>query len=265
MDPMMFVELVDRDGNVIARSPVAADAFPVTLRIEGHAAPDMTIATNSDRSAPHHRFAAPSTLWHRLCTPMGALMVSVLTFAVLWQTYYSSVYDNSKGGDTFGVTLFIFALLLLWTGLWALGGRVARNPANFTAQLVWTCAGAVVLIVLGEFNHWAAFLFPGSTVVYGLMGIATLGTVIVLLRGHITIASRMPRQRSWLVSIGTVTIFSAILSLVVYASADRFDTSLRYNASIGPLDTRFIPAESVSDFTKAVGELQEKVDKAAKK
>jgi hypothetical protein len=112
---------------------------------------------------------------------------------------------------------------------------------------------------------WGEFLFPASTGV-GMITTSLLITLsVVILYGHITIASRMVARRRWVVVTSFVAIVGVISGIGVYAAADKFDTDLDYAAALRPLDAQYVPGESAEDFGHSIAKLKEQVDKAAQK
>lgn len=259
---MIFVELVGRDGQLLARCPVEGDAFPLTLRLEGDRVTALQAVSAKRPNVPPY-VAPPSAVWAWLCSSTGTLMVSALTIVIFGLASYINTFADG-GSDLIGVALLVFAVLLVWAGCWALGGRLAHNAAHFKVQLVWACLSAVALIVFSELAHLNAFLLPASMFAETVVTLLGAILIILILYGHITIASHMPTRRRWRIAIGTVVLLGGLMGLIGYESADKFSTAVRYSGSISPLDARYIPAESVTDFTKDIQALRQKVDKATK-
>jgi hypothetical protein len=264
MEPLMFVELVGRDGQVISRNEVAPDAFPLTIRLEG----DRVTASRGVSSGPYATAGGTASVpkvGRPLRTPAGALGTSVLTIAVFVMTAYATSYGGKNGAEFLGIALVTFFALLMWAGLWALGGRIARNPAHFRDQLVWTCFAALAFMVVHSVYTWGEFLFPASKVVGLLTTTLLIALCATVLYGHLTIASRMVARRRWIVAAGFIAIFGVISGIGAYASKDKFDTDLDYTAALRPLDARYIPSESAEEFVGSIGDLKKEVDEAATK
>jgi hypothetical protein len=258
----MFVELVGRDGQVISRSEVARDAFPLTIRLEG----DRVIASQGASSSTHAVAGGLANFpraWRPLQSPAGALITSALTIGIFTVAAYATSYSGKNGAEFLGIALATFLVLLIWAGLWALGGRIARNPAHFRDQLVWTCFAALAFMVMHMVYTWGEFLFPASKVV----GLITTALLIALcatvLYGHLTIASRMVARRRWVVVAGFIATVGVISGIGAYAATDKFDTDLDYIAALRPLDAQYIPSESPEKFMSNIGDLKKDVDEAA--
>jgi hypothetical protein len=261
---MIYLELLDRNNRVIGRQSVEAGAFPVTIRLADGQETPLATPFPVETDAPSER-PVLSEFWNRVMSPRGAVTTIIATTIVFTAVTYAHMFTKSGRTMLLEIMLGYLTLFTLWSGGWALGGRIARQQARFRDQFTWTCICAIAMLGFGYGVQWEEFLFPGSEV-FGIC-VALIGviTTIVALYGHLSIASKMPPRRRWRAAVATVGVCVALISLVVYAGSDDFNTSLTYDSSMQPLDARFIPSESVSEFTKDIAALQKRVDREAKK
>lgn len=261
MEKMMRVEVVDQQGRVISQHDIAADDFPLTVRLVNGTEIVTTPATRpAVAPSPTPAFAR----WRWLYSRAGVLALSVFMIALFAISIAAKTYGNSNAGDAIGIALFMWTGLVIWAGLWALGGRVAHNPARFREQVLWTSIATLALIVGRMIFTWGEFLFPASTVIGTITSLLLIVMGLVMLYGHITIASRASRGARVKVVGMLAIVFAAIAGLAAYAKKDKFDTDLSFLAIVKPLDARLIPSETPDQFTAAIAKMREDVDNDAK-
>lgn len=136
-------------------------------------------------------------LW--VCAGMALLAV----LATLWATWFNA-FDEFKPLTLLTPALTSTALLLAWSGAWALLGRVLHSPPHFMQHLGWAgfmSLAATALTWLADTLAFAADLpqlNSGSRPLWILiMAIAVLG--------HVTIAFGRPGRRSWWLVAGLCT------------------------------------------------------------
>ncbi|HEV2641664.1 MAG TPA: hypothetical protein VGT98_03110, partial [Candidatus Elarobacter sp.] len=256
MDPLIQLELVDRDNRVIHRMPFDTSAFPLTIRITG--ATDAAAPIGEAPGAP----ISPARRGTRSGTRVW--IVTAATLAVFGGITWMQTFARSATPAVIGGALGYMLVVVLYATAWAVGGRMATRSAKFSRHFVWACTCAVGALALGMAAGVVLFLAP-SPITYlpiTLLWIAFAGIAIF---GHLGIASSMDPVRRWRiagVAVGTIVALSA---LAAYAARDDFSSKLEYVGGLAPLDARVIPSRSPDDFARSLDAVKTEVDRMAAK
>ena len=298
MEPMKYLELVDRHDRVITRQRVDTADFPLTVRL----VEDTASATSSHvLSAPnveplyeeqvprvaafagasptaepapfptarlgYHRARATGieSLIARVDTRSALIGLSIVTTLLFFTLSYLHAFTKRNVTGSIGVVLGLLVLVLFWSALWSIGGRIAGNAPRFRTHLAWTYTMAIIASVAAYLSGWINFLIPSSDTVFGLLAVVSIVITVISFYGHLAIASRLSPHRRWLTAVGVIGCMAGLASLVAYVNLDDFNTTMTYDSTIKPLTVRLIPTESVADLGKDITALQPKVDKVAKK
>ena len=227
--------------------PFDASVFPLTIRIARSA--DAAAEEVANRDA-------------RLVTsPVGrALLVGAAAFAVFCGFMWMHTYSRSAVPAAIGGGLGYMLGVLLYTMLWAVGGRVATGSSRFARHFVWACVVTVTLILLGVAQNALLFFLP-SPFLYVPLAVVSITAVATTIFGHLGIASSMPPVRRWRVAGIAVASIAALVGLAVYSGWNDFSTRVDYVGAIEPLSATVIPAESPDDFAHGLDAVKRKLDR----
>jgi len=254
------------------------DATHGTVHDAVYARASATPTTPQPRTQPHHVSPVQETSqdtpqgvptartqtrprwfdWTR--TPLGTLTTVFAAAAIFVGLLHSNTFEQSISNTIyFGGTGFMI-VVCVWSGLWALGGRVTQQRGQFREQLIWTCVASMIGMATTFLMQWVEFLFPDTLFETGAGLLLMAGTVTVALYGHMTIASRLPSSRRWYTAGLAVAFFLAFFGLGALIDEETFDTDLDLQREMRPLDARFIPAQPVDAFTTGLDELQTELE-----
>jgi len=205
----------------------------------------------------------PNNAWSRNWT---AFFVGI---TVLLLTYLLTLWLNYDRADGYSILLLpvvgALTLLLIWSGFWALIGRVLSGRANFVAHAVNASLGVALLIFLDSWlDGYVDFAF-NSNLMSNVMPEVTEPLIIgTLLYRHIGLVSRMSRRT-------IVIIVAALMASLIgfgYVSekwtSDENRTDMSFSRTIGPPFMLLAHGKSTEAFIAGAGELKSKVDEKAK-
>jgi hypothetical protein len=128
-------------------------------------------------------------------------------------------------------------------------------------------AVAASLVTLGLLvsigTEWLRFVFPSTGAVEVADTIASLGVGVVMLYGHLTLASSLSRRARWRAAAGTTMVVAALAAFIAVAEEDEYSSDLDYTSVLKPVSPRWLRAVSIDDFTAASGKLRAQVDSLA--
>jgi pSer/pThr/pTyr-binding forkhead associated (FHA) protein len=199
----------------------------------------------------------------RLLTQRASVIVSALAFAVLALQTYLASFDRIGLARVVSESLPALLLFAVWGGAWALASRIVSHRFNFLEHIAVIASVFTAGVVLDSAIEWLIFLFPGFGVLDVLQGLTFLLLTVLLLYGHLSFASSLPRQRRWGAALGvTVTLF-AIGGFISMAEDDDFSSDLEYPGVLKPVGVRWVRSVSIDEFTKASESLKASVDSLA--
>lgn len=205
----------------------------------------------------------PNKAWSRSWT---AFFVGI---TVLLLTYLLISWLNYDRADGYNILLLpvvgAIALLSIWSGFWALIGRVLSGRANFVAHAVNASLVVSLLIFLDSllYGH-LDFAFNSNLMTNVLPDVTEPLIIGTLLYRHIGLISRMSRR--------TIVIIVAALmaSLIGFGyisekwTSDEHLTDMSFSRTIGPPFMLLAHGKSTEAFIAGASELKSKVDEKAK-
>ncbi|MGE0553570.1 MAG: FHA domain-containing protein [Gemmatimonadales bacterium] len=145
----------------------------------------------------------------------------------------------------------------VWAGLWSLIGRVAIHRSRFLQHFGWASLIALGSAAVGEGGSWLGFLAPSSEAPELLVGAADLGLGMLLLAGHLGLATEWNTRRRWGTALGVAALGLAIAALVSDLTEPSGGAPGRYATTLKPIGARLLPTSEPDRFFEAVGRLEE--------
>lgn len=189
---------------------------------------------------------------------------AVLTLLCL-ESFLGSV-ERVTAARVVSEPLMTVSMLLFWSGLWALAGRIVVSRFHFPQHVTIGCGAILAFMALSAVAEWTEFLFPIFPAMW-LAGLVGSGLILAgLVYFHLRFASPMQRgTRLW--TAVAVSAASIGLSLILdIAARAKFSTTMDYIGIVKPLDAAWLPAIGIDQFIgnseKLKGELTGLVQKA---
>lgn len=252
----------------VARAAIVTPVPDSAASGELSATATASLATTSlsDPSPVMPRIAAaegPPTIALRVTSPWRAAAIVVAAFAIVALNGYLTSYERNGGTGAVAAALGVLFLIAMWAGAWAFAGRVIVHRARFLGHLALASLIAVASVALSEAEAWLSFLYPGASAGDLLTGAGYALALVVLIAGHLALATRVPSSGRWRIA-GLVTGALVAVSLFIgYAESKKFSTKLEYPASMRPFPVALVPATSVAHFITSTRPLQRQVDSLA--
>jgi hypothetical protein len=183
-----------------------------------------------------------------------ALAIAGLT---LW-TYLSVWTETEDIPSRLGaVAAGTFALVLIWSGLWAAAGRLIRHKSRFRNHVALFSIFLIAIPFISWIESYADFLtnenWFSTALSYGMHMTLLVG----LLYGCLTLTTDMPQRRRVLSSIyftGGLTL--GILALNFAGQRD-FTQQPEYASGLQPYLASLAPADNLEEFMTGSGKLFE--------
>jgi hypothetical protein len=187
-------------------------------------------------------------------------MISAVAFVILAVQTYLATFERIGLARVVSESLPALLLFAVWGGAWALASRIVSHRFNYLAHIAVIASVFTAGLVLDSGIEWLIFLFPGFGLLDVLQGLVFVLLTALLLYGHLSFASSLPRQRRWGAAIGvTVTLF-AIGGFIAMAEDDDFSSDLDYPGVLKPVAARWVRSISIEEFTRASESLKASVD-----
>lgn len=198
-----------------------------------------------------------SRSWPALIAASGVLVLASLLSG--WLNYDRADSYNILFTPVIGVLV----VLLLWSGFWALIGRVLSGSANFIAHAVSACLAVALLVVLdGLLYGYVDFALDTNVLtgmVSGIVGMLIIGT---LLYRHIRLVSRIGRRKLGIILALLLAGLAGFAHLSETWNADEHLTDMAFSGALGPPFLSLAHAKSAESFIAGAALLQTSVDKA---
>lgn len=191
---------------------------------------------------------APLLAW--LAKPFTVWLCFILTLCITLGWGYLEIWSDEIGLTLAGVAAATLALLMLWSAVWSVAGRLARHRAHFKSHVGLMClymmAGTVAWYVEVYIDFLTNENWFSTVASYGVNFIL----LALLIYGELTLATRMPPRRRRLSSI----FFSAGVVAGVFAftliSTKAFNQQPLYPYTLEPYLSSLAPAKTVDNFMK---------------
>lgn len=213
--------------------------------------------------APARRLGSRLTraLTSRPGLPWG-LAVASLVWLGIW--IYSDSYQKIEGADFAFAAIGFALIILMWTGAWALGGRLFGNRSNFRAHMGFVALVILISAPISGLWAYAPQLFP-KTAVVGWIG--TIASAVLFwplfLFGHIDIASQRPRRTKMAIT-GGVCLVLVGLTVAVSTLDDAHNADVRSAVSALKPTPEWLTRRSSSErFLADLADLENQLDEEA--
>jgi hypothetical protein len=202
-------------------------------------------------------------LW--LNSPSTAVIVGAAVFLLLCLDAYLTHIERVTFAAIVSEPLSTFAMLLLWSGLWALASRVIVSRFHFPQHATIACGAIVGFFLLSFSAEWLEFLFPFMPALW----IATLfgsGLIIgALVYGHLKFASTMRRYSRLWAALSVTAVVVGVSAISDYAGRSKFSNVMEFTGILKPLDAALLPSITIDVFIERSQKLKQDLDTLAQK
>jgi hypothetical protein len=198
-----------------------------------------------------------------LTSPVGRAGTIGGSLVVLALFAYAGSIERTGLAKAVSEAAGMLMLLALWAGVWALATRVASHRFAFTRHLAFASVMAVAVWTFGALIEWIDFFAP-SGVPAGVFALpAGVALVILLVDGHLGIASGLTRWQRLRAALATTGVIAVLVLLFSLVDTDDFTNQMSYEGQLKPVPASIIPAMSVGRFAAEAQSLRAKVDQMA--
>ncbi len=208
------------------------------------------------------REGAGPSLASRLTTPVSLLALAgalAVVSTLTWLGSYERVGSAKVVSDSFPL---LFAVAM-WAGAWALASRIVTHRFAFLQHMAVAATVATVGVLVSVGTEWLSFFFPSGGAAEAVDTILSLALGVLLLYGHLTLASSLSRRARWRAAAGMTMVVTALVAFMAVAEEDEYSSDLEYTSVLKPVSPRWLRAVSIDDFTSASAKLRAEVDSLA--
>ena len=194
-----------------------------------------------------------------------ACLSGAAVFLLLCLDSYLGIVEHVTAAKVVSEPLATFSMLIIWSGLWSLAGRIVVNHFYFPRHVTVACGAIVGFYVLTFVSEWLEFLFP---IIPALWIAGLLGTGVILaalVYGHLAFASSLRRySRFW----AALAVSVAVLGVSVisdFAGRSKFSNVMEFSGVLKPIDAAWLPTISIDQFIEDTQKLKRDLDALAHK
>jgi hypothetical protein len=223
----------------------------------------LRIATPGTAVAPALRDEAAPSAW-RIADRRGAALALTLLGAPLFGLEFWLSSTEPSGGADFALgAIGVLAVVLAWAGLWALGTRVKSGHGRFPAHLAVSWIVFAVAIALFRVEDWYRFFADDAWTVDVVSWTTFFAAVVVVLDGHLAVASRLRRVTRVAAGFGIALVFTVVA--LIGDAADRPSVrDIHVAMPLKPVPASLVPTETPNAFFERAAALQAAVDEDAR-
>jgi hypothetical protein len=266
----------DEEGRLLARDldsvnglRAAADGARVK-ELELHSGTQFRVGRTTLRYCGADHPLAPTLIdreekTYAPAAPYVAIVPALIVFLLLTLESFLSSIEHVTVAKIVSEPLITLSLLLFWSGLWSLAGRIVVSHFHFSRHVAVACGAVLAFSLLTVSAEWTEFMLPAFPALWiaGVFGSA--GILAALVYGHLCFASTL-RRRSRLWASLLVSCAAIGLSMVIdFANRSRFSNVMEYNGLVKPLDAAWLPANSIDEFIEKSHSIREELDALALK
>ena len=198
-------------------------------------------------------------------SPYVAIVPALVVFLLLTLDSFLSSIEHLTVAKIVSEPLTTLSMLLVWSGLWSLAGRIVVSHFHFSRHVAVACGAVLAFLLLNTSAEWTEFMLPAFPALW-VAGFFGSGLILAaLVYGHLGFASMM-RRRSRLWASLLVSCAAIGLSMVIdFANRSRFTNVMEYSGLVKPLDAAWLPANSIEEFIDKSNHVREKLDALALK
>jgi FHA domain-containing protein len=201
----------------------------------------------------------------RLYSPYVAVVAGAAIFLLLCLDAYLTTVERATVAAIVTEPLTTFAMLLVWSGLWALASRVIVSRFYFPQHVVIACGAIAGFFALSFSSEWLEFLFPFVPVVWiaGLFGSGLI--VAALVYGHLKFASMLRRHSRLWAALSVSVAIAGVSAISDFASRSKFSNVMEFTGIVKPIDAAWLPTISIEQFIARSQKLKQELDSLANK
>jgi pSer/pThr/pTyr-binding forkhead associated (FHA) protein len=192
--------------------------------------------------------------------PSAQVALSLAAVAAIAVYFWLETYEPTAASETFMIVLAFAAMGSVWSGIWAIAGRIIVQRFRFMAHFALFSSVLLVLFVWTVITEWAAFLFPDNAVADALGFALTLVLVAAIVAGHLALASSLSARRRWTIGAAVSTVVAVLLGLGALTMEETFTDVPEFASTVKAIGAGWVPTHTVAEFEQATAELQKEVD-----
>lgn len=196
-------------------------------------------------------------------TNHGRLMISGAAIVIVGIYSWLSSYEQSTAAEVLGGAFAFAVLAAIWAGIWAIASRVSTQRFNFVGHFAIVSAVAIAGIVTVVLDEWYSFLVPQSALSGLLAGVVALALLAAMIAWHLSLSSRMSRDRRLRAGILVSVSLVAMGSLFALVEGETFSDVPTFSGVVKPVAAGWLPTATVDDFGTVIAELKDEVDELA--
>lgn len=201
----------------------------------------------------------------RLYSPYVAVFAGAAIFLLLCLDAYLSTVERATIATVVTEPLTTFAMLLIWSGLWALASRIIVSRFYFPQHVAIACGATAGFFALTFSSEWLEFFFPFVPVIWiaGLFGSAMV--VAALVYGHLKFASALRRSSRFWAALSISAAMAGVSAISDFASRSKFSNVMEFTGIVKPIDASWLPTISIDQYIERSRKLQQDLDTLAQK
>lgn len=206
--------------------------------------------------------ASESSFWS---AAMLASLAGAVIFLLLCLDSYLGIVEHATMAKVVSEPLATFSMLLVWSGLWSLAGRVVINHFYFPRHVTVACGAIAGFYLLTFVSEWLEFFFP---IIPALWIANLLGTGLILaalVYGHLAYASSLRRYSRLWAALAVSTAVLSVSAVSDFASRSKFSNVMEFSGVLKPIDAELLPTVSVDQFIDDTQKLKRELDALAQK
>jgi len=144
----------------------------------------------------------------------------------------------------------------IWAGLWGMISRLAIHQARFLQHFGWASLIALGSAAVDQGGSWLGFLAPSSRAPELLVSSADLGLGMLLVAGHLGLATEWGARRRWGTALGIAATGLLVVGLMSDLTESGDNPLGRYATTLKPIGSRLLPTTDPDGFFEAVSKLE---------
>jgi hypothetical protein len=261
-------DLGSTNGIVVGRGPERAASVAVVpgtelrigrtvLRFRDSA--EVVAAALVDDAGESHSLPA----W--AAKPAAYVAVSFAAMVAIALYFWLDTYQQEAASETFTTMLALSAVGSVWSGIWAIAGRIIVQRFRFVAHFALFSSVLLVVFAWTAITEWASFLFPDNHVTDALSIVLTLVLVAVMIAGHLRLASSLSSRRRWTVGAAVSAAMIVLVGLGALTVEETFTDVPEFASTVKAIGGGWLPTQTVAEFEQVTAELQKDVDSLLEK
>lgn len=200
-----------------------------------------------------------------LNSPYTAVIVGAAVFLLLCLDAYLTHIERTTFAAIVSEPLSTFAMLLFWSGLWALASRVIVSRFHFPQHATIACGATVGFFLLSSSAEWFEFLFPSVPALW-IAGLFGSGLIIgALVYGHLKFASTLRRYSRLWAALAVSAAIVGVSAIADFAGRSKFSNAMEFTGILKPLDAAWLPSITIEEFIERSQKLRQELDALAQK